>query len=280
MYDVQKTEEWSTLDEESADAEDQYSNSPIVWQKKSISMPPELRRVLGEVPPIKQRKSEPMPKSGRYSLQAPRRNRRRSSVVDLKTEDIARRHSKRVTEDSLKHLRRTLRIAGSIAEKGSDINKELARQDRVILTAETDISIAEHETDRASEALKGMSSIRRKFATVVKKKKPRPKVRPFRNFNMDLINGEVSLSAFSRMINCKSSIPSKDATDDTDQKQLKEGIGHLHQTLDVIALQQMDAAWALGRHEERLSIFEDQISTTHRKINSQTQMVYQIMGKS
>merc|ERR1712168_139002 len=101
-----------------------------------------------------------------------------------------------------------------------------------------------------------MSSIRHKFATVVKKKKPRLKVRPFGNFRMDLINGEGSLSAFSRMSNCKSSIPSKDATDDTDQKQLKEGIGHLHQTLDVIALQQMDAAWALDRHEKRLSVFE------------------------
>jgi len=278
MYDVQITEEWCTPDEESVDAEDQYSNSLMVKQK-SISMPPELRRILGEVPPRKQRKSEPIPKSGWYSLQAQRRNRRRSSVVDPKTEDTARRYSKTVTEDSLKHLRRTIRIAGSIAEKGSDINKELVRQDRVILTAEIDTSIAEYEIDRAAEVLMGMSSIRRKFATVVKKKKPTLKVRPYRNINMDLINGEVSLSAFSRMSNCKSSIPSKHATDDTDQKQLKEGIGHLNQALDVISLQQMDAAWALDRHEERLSVFEDQISTINRKINSQTQ-ISQIMGKS
>jgi len=272
IYDFQRTEGWYTSDEDSADDEAGYSNSAVV--EKSILMPPDLRRILGEASAIKRAKNGQLSKSSGCSLPERMRDRRRSLVVDREMEDNARQYSKFVAEDSLKHLRRTIRVAGSIAEKGSDINKELARQERAMFRAESDVKITEYETDEVNGVLKGMSSLRGKLATVIWKKKPKLRVNPSRQMDIAMINGEVGLFSFSRMI------PSKSATEDTQQNQLKEGFGHLHHALDVITIQQMDAAWALDRHEERLSVFEDQITTTHHKINCQSRLIKQIIGKS
>jgi len=279
IYDFERTEEWYYPDEESVDDDGGYFKSPMAL--KSTTMPPDLRRVLGEASAMKRAKSEQLlPKSSRCSLQYRMRNRRRSSMVDREMEDNAERYSEALTEDTLKHLRHTIRIAGSIVEKGSDINKELARQEKVMERAENDAKIAEYETDQVTEALKGMSSLRGKLATAIRKKRPKLKVNPPRHMEINLMNGEVGLVAYSSMSNCMSSIPSKVATEDTQQNKLNESFGHLHEALDVITIQQMDAAWALGRHEERLSVFEDQMTTTHRKINSQSRMINKIMGKS
>jgi len=276
IYDIRETEDWYTPDEESLDDESGYLNNPMVM--KSMTMPPELRRALEGASAMKWAKGGPLPKS--RSLQHRMMDRRRSSVVDREMEDNAKRYSKIVTEDSLKHLRHTIRIAGSIAEKGSDINNELARQERVLVGAERDAKIAEYETDEVTRTLKGMSSLRGKLTTVIRNKNPKLKVNSSRQMDINLINEEVSLVAISRMSNPKSSIPSKRVTEDTQVKELKEGFGHLNEALDVITIQQLDAAWALDRHEERLSVFEDQITTTHQKINSQSRIINQIMGKS
>jgi len=275
-FDIERTEEWWVPDEESADNEGGYFKSPMAT--RSITMPPDLRRVLREASAMKRAKTGQLPKSSRCSSQDRMSDRSRLSVMDREMEDNARRYSEIIKEDSLKHLRHTIRIAGSIAEKGSDINKELARQERVMGSAENDVTVAEYETDQVTETLKGMSSLRGKLATAIRKKSPKRKVNPPRQMEINLINGEVGLVAFSRMSNCKSSIQSKGATEDTQQKKLNEGFGHLHEALDVITIQQMDAAWALDRHEKRLSVFEDQMTTTHRKINSQSRMINKIMG--
>jgi len=275
VYDIERTEEWWTPDEESADDESGYFKSPMAT--RSITMPPDLRRVLREASAVKRAKSGHLRKSKRCSLQDRMGDRRRSSVVDREMEHNARRYSEIVKEDSLKHLRHTIRIAGSIAEKGSDINKELARQERVMGSAENDLTIAEYDTDQVTETLKGMSSLRGKLATIIRKKSPKQMVN--RPRQMEIMNtGELGLAALSRMSNCESSIQSKGATEDTQQNELNECFGQLHETLDEITIQQMDASWALDRHEKRLTVFEDQMTTTHQKINSQRGMINKIMG--
>jgi len=277
VYDFQVTEEYF-IHNESADDEGGYLYSPM--GKRSIAMPPDLRRILGEASPLKRGKGEQLSKSRSCSLQDRMRDRRQSPVVDREMEDSAEQYLKIVSEDSVKHLRHTIRVAGSIAEKGSDINKELARQERVIFKAASDSTITEYETDQVNEALKGMSSLGGKLANVIRNKTPKPKKNPPMHMDIDLINGEVGLFSFSRMSKCKSPLLSKSATEDTQQKQLKDGFRDLHQALDVITIQQMDASWALDRQEERLSGFEDQLTTTHRKINSQSRLIKQIMGKA
>merc|ERR1719233_1124810 len=151
-----------------------------------MTMPPDLRRVMEGASAMKQAKSGPFPRS--RSLQDRMMDRRRSSVVDREMEDKAKRYSKIVTEDTLKHLRHTIRIAGSIAEKGSDINNELARQERVLVGAERDVNIAEYETDEVTRVLKGMSSLRGKLTTVRRNKNPKLKVNSSRQMDINLIN--------------------------------------------------------------------------------------------
>lgn len=149
-----------------------------------------------------------------------------------------------------------------------------------MLRAASNLEIAEYETDLATEALKGMSLSRGKLATVIWQKKPRLKVNTSKNINVDFINPEVGLFSFSRMRNCNISIPSKVATQDRQREEIKVGFGHLDQALDVITIQQLDAAWALDRHEELLSLCEDEIATTHQKVKSQTGRMKQIRARS
>jgi len=278
IYDVPMTYGSDTSDEDSIDDKYWHLNNPMV--KKSISMPLDFRRELEEVSTIKRAKSGQLSRSRGYSLQDRMKERCRSSVLDQEMENTAKRYCKMVREDSLRSLRHTISLAGSMVEKGSDINKELARQEQVISRAETDIRITEIETDEVTEVLKGMSSLRGKLSTVIKKKKPKQKANPSGNMDMNLMKGEVSLFSFSNMSNCKSSIPSKGSTEDTHQKQINEGIGHLNQTLDAIAVQQLDTACTLDHNKARLSAFEDQMTRSHQKIKSQSQMINQIMGKA
>jgi len=283
INDFELTEEWDNPDEMGTNDENEVLNLPMM--NKSISMPADLRRVLGNVPKVKRSRSGQLPTVSRSLPQGGMKDWHRLSVYDREGEENARRYSRRVSDDTLKHLNHTVRIAGSIVEKGNDINKELARQDGVLLRAENDGLMTEYETDQANEALKGMSSLKGKVSSVIRRKKPKVKVNPVRNVQMNFMDGEVSLCAFSRMGNCNSSnstssIPSQKTTEDTHQKQISKGIGTLHEVLDVITIQQMDAAWALDRNEERLSVFEKQLITTHEKINCQSQMIKKIMGKS
>jgi len=235
---------------------------------------------LGKVSAVKPAKNGELSKSSGCSLQDRMKDRRRSLLVDQKMEDKAKLYSKIVTEDSLKRLRRTVRLAGSIVEKGSDINKELARHERVMLRVASNVAKAEYETDLATVALNGMSPLRGKLATVIWKKKPRLKVNTSKNNDVDLINRDVGLFSFSRMTNCNSPIPSKGATQDRQRQEIKVGFGHLNQALDVITIQQLDTAWALNRNEDLFTLCEDEIATTNQKVKSLTWSIKQIRGRS
>jgi len=278
VYDVPVTDVWDTTDEDSIDDKDWHLNNPM--PKKSFSMPLDYHEVLEEVSTIKRAKSGQLLRSSGYSLQDRMKDRSRSSVVDREMESTAKRYCKMVREDSMRSLHQTISVASSIVEKGSDINKELARQEQVISMAETDISIAEFDIDEVTDVLKGMSSLRGKLSSVLKKKKPKLKVTPPRNMDMNLMNGEVGLFSFSKISTPESSSPSKGSEEDTHQKRIMEGIGHLNQALDAIAVQQLDTAMTLDRNEEGLSVFEDQMTRTHQKIKSQSKMMNKIMGKA
>jgi len=280
IYHIRMSEDWSIPDEESTHDEKEYYNSLNVNGMRRRTMPADLRTVLGEVSAINLARKGQLPKSSGCSLQDRMRHRRRLLAVDRKMKDNPKLCSEIVTEDSLKRLRHTIRLAGSIAEKGSDINKELARQERVMFRAASNIAIAEYETDLATEALNGMSPFRGKLATVLWKKKPKLKVNTSKNIDVDLINREVGLFSFSRMTNCNLSIPSKGAKQDRQQKEIKVGLGHLDHALDVITIQQTDTEFALNRHEELLSLCEDQITTTNQKVKSQSWRINQIRGRS
>merc|ERR1719397_2092550 len=90
---------------------------------------------------------------------------------------------------------------------------------------------------------------------------------------------DVGLCAFSK-IDGKSLSFSKEISGDMQQIQLKEGMGQLHKALDIMAVQQMETARALKSHEGRLSMFENDVTTTNSKITCQSRMIRSIMGKS
>jgi len=271
--DFQPTDEWHT--EEETDSETELAN-PNQMMVRSRSTPNYFHKALGEAPPMGRARTA---RTGGYSLQERIKDWHRSSVPNPKGEAQAEEYCNMMMGDTLKHLNRTVRMASSIVEKGTDINQELARQEHVLLKAENDLCMAEYETDQATETLRGMSSLTGKLSSIISKKEPKLKVNPFSNINMDLLDGEPGLCAFSRMSNCQSICSSKVETD-TQKNQLKQGMGNLHQALDIIASQQMDAAWALERQEGRLSVFENQMSTTQQKINCQSQLMNKIMAKS
>merc|ERR1719419_45637 len=135
-------------------------------------MPAELRQIFDDATMTKRSKSAFVPRSRERSLHKEKIDWHRSSVVNPEGELQAERYSKMITDDSLKHLRHTIRTAGSIVDKGTSINDELARQERVLSKAENDIAITEYETDQTTEKLKGMKSLKGKFSTMVWKKDP------------------------------------------------------------------------------------------------------------
>jgi len=235
--------------------------------------------------PMRRVKSEQVVRSRGWSSQEKMKNWHRSSVVNQEAELQAKRYSEMVMDDTLKHLSRTIRTAGSIVEKGTCINNELARQDRVLSNAETDISIAEYETDQVSETLKGMRSLRGKLKSVIWKKEPKLRITEFdsrrstfSNVNFDSLEEGVGLCAFSKM-DSKSQSLFKKTSEDKQQIQFKAGVGQLHKVLDIMTEQQKEAACALESQEGRLSTFENRLTTTNNKINRQSQMIDTIMGK-
>jgi len=251
---------------------------------RSATMPVELRQIMDDTSKIRRAKSEYVPRPRECSMREKMKDWHRSSVVNPEGELHAKRYSKMITDDSLEHLRHTIRTASSIVEKGTAINDELARQERVLSTAENDIAFAEYETDQSTQKLKGMKSLKGKLASVIWKKEPKLQINEysketstFSNVNLNLLGDDIGLCAFSKMQSSTASI--SEDKEDLQQVKIKAAIGQLHKTLDAISVQQVDTAWALENQEGRLSMFENRMSTTHQKINCQTQMIKSIMGK-
>jgi len=283
IHQFQYTEELRTSDEW-GDSSDDDQGFHVGRVRRVVTMPAELRQILDDGHEMRRSKTAYLPKSRECSMQMKIKDWHRSSVVNSEGELQARRYSEMVTDDTLEHLRHTIRTASSIVDKGNAINNELARQERVLSTAENDIAIAEFDTDLSTEKLRGMKSLRGKVASLIWKKKPKLRIdefsnerSTFSNVNLNLLNDDVGLCAFSNMKSSKASI--SEDTEDIRQVQIRAGIGELHKTLDAISVQQSDTAWALDNQEGRLSVFENRVSTTHQKINCQTQMINSIMGK-
>jgi len=92
---------------------------------------------------------------------------------------------------------------------------------------------------------------------------------------------DVGLAAFRTMNSSKVSRLSKDISGDTEATQqmlIKAAIGQLHKSLDAITVQQMNTASALDQ-QDRLSVFENRITTTNQKINRQTKLINTIKRK-
>merc|ERR1719334_1608858 len=197
-------------------------------------MPEELRQAMHDA--AKMRRAKSAPRSRGCTTHRETKDWHRSSVVNREGELQAKRYCKMVTDDTLEHLRHTIRTASSIVDKGTAINDELARQDRVLTKAGSDIAIAEYETDQTTEKLKGMKSLGGKLRTMVRKKEPKLKefsreTSSFINVNLDLLEGDMGLCAFSKMGNSKASSISKDIAEDdmtNVEAQMRAGIGQLH----------------------------------------------------
>jgi len=266
----QSSEEWEDTDDDS-----DYFNLRVRANSMVIQKTPDLRKDVRH----KRAKSVHVVRSREEKT----KDRRRSSVVNREAELQAKRWSEMVMDDTLKNLSQTIRSASSAVEIGEAINNELARQDRVLSNAETDISKAEYETDQVTQTLKGMKSLRGKLNNVIWKKKPKLrriefdcKTSNFSNVNLDLLEDDVGLCAFSK-IGCKSSDLFNETSEDAQQIQFKAGMGELHRALDIMTAQQTEAAWALESNEQRLSMFENQLTTTSDKIKCQSQMIKRIM---
>jgi len=209
-----------------------------------------------------------------------------SSVVNQKAELRASRYSEMVKDDTIRQLYHTIRTASSMVDKGEAINNELSRQDHVLSNAKTDISIAEYHTDQVTQTLKGMRSLRGKLKRVIWQKEPtlrrtefNSETSTFSNVSLDRLDGDVGLCAFSRM-NSKPSSLSKEKSEDAHQIRFAAGLGELDKALDIMTAQQKETAWAIESNEGRLSMFEDQLTTTKNKINRQSQVINTILGKS
>jgi len=271
------------ISEEFDDSDD--SNGDFKFHSlRTRTMPDELREVLHDA--AKMRRAKSAPRSRKCSTHHETEDWHRSSGVNREGELQAERYCKIITDDTLGHLRNTVRTASSILGKGSDINDELARQDYVLSKAGNDIAITEYETDQTTEKLKGMKSLSGKLRSMVWKKEPKLKefsreTTSFTNLNLNLSEEDIGLCAFSKMGGSKASIISKDVAEDTEsvEAQMRAGIGQLHKTLDAIRVQQVDTAWTLDQQDGRLSMFENRMSATHQKINCQTQMIKSIMAK-
>jgi len=274
--DLHSSDDW--------DSSDSSQGFPQGRFGRSVTMPAELRKIIDDTAKIQRAKTSYFPRPRECSMREKMKDWHRSSVVNPEGELQARRYSKMVTDDTLEHLRDTLRTASSIVEKGTAINDELVRQERVLSTAENDIAFAEYETDQSTQKLGGMKSLKGKLASVIWKKEPKLRINEFNQetstfskVNLDLLGDDVGLCGFSKMQNSSTSIT--EDTEDVQEAMINEGIGQLHKTLDAIKVQQVDTALALGNQEGRLSVFENRLSTTHQKINCQTQMIKSIMGK-
>merc|ERR1719233_416990 len=199
-----------------------------------------------------------------YSLQERIKDRCRSSVVSEEAELQAERWCVMVKDDTLKHLSHTVRIAGTMVEKGVIINDELARQDRIPFKKMTEI-------DQVTQTLNGMRSLRSKLRSALRKKEPKLNMKEFdgkrscfSTVNLDVF--EDTGFPLSKP-ECSSSTVLKGTSDDMQQTRIKAGMGQLHKALDIMAMQQMELAWALDTHEERLSMFENRMVTVNKKLD-------------
>jgi len=200
----------------------------------------------------------------------------RSSLPSRKAERTANQYTELVQGDSLEHLRKSIRIAGSISKKGTDINKELRRQQHVIHRADSDIRLADCDTDQTNEKLRRMSSSWKR-ATSIRKGKTK-KVQTSKN--PDILRTGISSYSMSKVCSTKAITRSRGSSKDTKQQQINSGIEELHTVLDLITVQQMDATWMLKEQEKQLSVFEDRTDRTHTKIKRQSQIISRIVGKS
>merc|ERR1719419_714797 len=193
------------------------------------------------------------------------KDRRRSSVMNGEAELQAKRWCKMVTDDTLKHLSHTVHIAGTIVEKGVFINDELARQDNIV-------SKEMNEIDQVAQTLNGMRSMRSKLKSALWKKEPKPKMKEFDSetscfstVNLDLFKATGSCP--TSKLECNPSTILKGTSEDIQQTRISAGMGQLHKALDIIAMQQMDVAWALDKQETHLSMFENRMVATNIKLN-------------
>jgi hypothetical protein len=272
----QFTETWHSSEGEIDDEEvvESFSFS------KSKSLPGDLDKKLNKMVSTPRAKTERMSRVSGYSLTERLKERSRSSVVSREGEACAKKYSKMVRDDTLKHINHSLNVADSIVQKTANINDELGRQERVLRTVEADMSDIEFDTDVTSHTLKGMTSLKAKIASKISRKKPKRKSKE-KKINIDLFNGQPGLLAFSRMVNnCESdSLTGTESSGYDPDEQIKAGLGQLNKTLDIIKSQQFDTAWALDRQEGRFSVLEDKMDTSREKITCQSQLMKKIMSK-
>jgi len=207
---------------------------------RSKSMPDRFGRELRKLNTIEKAKTDRSTEKRGFSLEERMKERHRSSTMSWKAECKAKQHAEILQDDSLKHLNESIRIAGSIVEKGTDICQELDRQQYLLRKVHDDISLAEYESDPRPEILKGMSSISRKLTSPIKME-PKLKLQTFSNLD-NMLNGEMGLCSLSKLCSTEATAQSWASTKDTKQQWVKSGIDELNTTLDVIMLQQLDAA--------------------------------------
>jgi len=200
-----------------------------------------------------------------YSLEDRVIDWHRSLVKDIKGEREAKKYTELVKDDTLKHLRNSIVVAGSMVGKGADINKELYRHERILRKADTEMSIAEYHTEQTTLALKGMTSLTGKLTSNLRK--PKLNLKFYDDF--ELLNGEMGLCSLTRGWSGLSTPQYKCSLKDTKERRIKEGMGELRTALDVVKIQQLDAAWTLYQQKDHLSMFEKKLDRTHTKINNQ-----------
>jgi len=156
-------------------------------------------------------------------------------------------------------------MGGTIVEKGIVINNELARQDG-ILSKKMD------EIDQVTQTLNGMRSLGRKVKNTLKKKEPKLNMKEFDNktsyfstTNLDLLE-DTGICPISKL-DCSSSAIIKGTSGGMQQIRIKAGMEELHKALDVMAVQQMDLAWALNTQEGRLSVLGNRMVTSNKNLN-------------
>jgi len=263
--------------EEQEDTDDDHDYFNLGRMSKTIHMIDKNKFIP---PSMKKAQSAQVLRSRGYSLEQKRTDWHRSSVVNREAELRAKSYGEMLLDDTLKHLSDTIRTANSTVDKGAAINKELARQDPVISNTENDIFIAEYETDQVTQTLNEMSSLRGKLKSVIWKKKPKLKIKksisdpnPRGNVNFVSLEEDFGLCAFTR-VDCKPS------SVDKHQIQFKAGMEQLHNALDIMTVQQMDAALALDSQKAPLCSMENRLTTTNNKLNCQKEMINKILGKS
>lgn len=188
-----------------------------------------------------------------------------------KGERVAKKYINAVQNDSLKNLRDTVHIAGSIARKGADINEELARQSMVISKSKRDLSNAERDIDESARMLRGMRSYRGKFANYMSTSSVED---TFENENQssnfkptfDLTFENIDIGFCSSSKKVRSARPFLKSVENSTQRQIMGNVQDLHSILDNINHQQRNTADELERQEIQLKDFENQVNGTKEKI--------------